>query len=214
MARCSARRWTPPPPRGLSCDVLPAIDDIDCWDDAVLLLARADVDPRKRELSVVRFYAGSRLHDERRGPQRRWGAYGRLSEERTGGVVGKHADRVKRPDEPLISIMIPTLDEARVIAALLAQLEPLRSGCEIVFVDGGSSDGTRDAILDAGFQLVDAPRGRGTQLNAGACASSGEILFFLHADSALPPDPLGEIRRAMRGRRVGCFGVRFSPPAR
>ena len=129
---------------------------------------------------------------------------------RTGGA-GEHADRVKRPDEPLISIIIPTLDEARVIAVLLAQLEPLRSGCEIVFVDGGSSDGTREAILEAGFRLVDAPRGRGTQLNAGARASSGEILFFLHADSALPPDPLGEIRRAMRGRRVGCFGVRFEP---
>lgn len=129
---------------------------------------------------------------------------------RTGGA-GEHADRVKRLDETAISIIIPTLDEARVIAALLAQLEPLRNGCEIVFVDGGSSDGTREAILDAGFRLVDAPRGRGTQLNAGARASSGEILFFLHADSALPPDPLGEIRRAMRGHRVGCFGVRFEP---
>lgn len=129
---------------------------------------------------------------------------------RTGGA-GEHADRVKRLDEAAISIIIPTLDEARVIDALLAQLEPLRNGCEIVFVDGGSSDGTREAILDAGFRLVDTPRGRGTQLNAGARASSGEILFFLHADSALPPDPLGEIRRAMRGHRVGCFGVRFEP---
>lgn len=129
---------------------------------------------------------------------------------RTGGA-GEHADRVKRLDEAAISIIIPTLDEARVIDALLSQLEPLRGRCEIVFVDGGSSDGTREAILDAGFRLVDAPRGRGTQLNAGARASSGEILFFLHADSALPPDPLGEIRRAMRGHRVGCFGVRFEP---
>lgn len=130
---------------------------------------------------------------------------------RTGGGAREHADRAKRPDEATISIIIPTLDEARVIDALLSQLEPLRGRCEIVFVDGGSSDGTREAILDAGFRLVDAPRGRGTQLNAGARASSGEILFFLHADSALPPDPLGEIRRAMRGRRVGCFGVRFEP---
>lgn len=133
------------------------------------------------------------------------------AEARTGGGVGERAERAKRSDGPRISIIVPTLDEARVIDALLAQLEPLRSGCEIVFVDGGSSDGTREAILDAGFRLVDAPRGRGTQLNAGARASSGEILFFLHADSTLPPDPLGEIRRAMRGRRVGCFGVRFEP---
>lgn len=43
---------------GLSCDVLPAIDDIDCWDDGAALLARADADPRKRGLSVVRFLRG------------------------------------------------------------------------------------------------------------------------------------------------------------
>lgn len=131
--------------------------------------------------------------------------------ERTGGGAGEHADRAKRPDEATISIIIPTLDEARAIDALLSQLEPLRGRCEIVFVDGGSSDGTREAILDVGFRLIDAPRGRGGQLNAGARASSGQILFFLHADSTLPPDPLGEIRRAMRGHRVGCFGVRFEP---
>lgn len=43
---------------GLSCEALPAIDDIDCWDDAAALLARADADPRKRGLSVVRFLRG------------------------------------------------------------------------------------------------------------------------------------------------------------
>lgn len=133
------------------------------------------------------------------------------AEARAGGGVRERADRAKRSDGPRISIVIPTLDEARAIDALLSQLEPLRGRCEIVFVDGGSSDGTREAILDAGFRLIDAPRGRGSQLNAGARASSGEVLFFLHADSTLPPDPLGEIRRAMRRRRVGCFGVRFEP---
>ena len=126
--------------------------------------------------------------------------------ERTGGGAGEHADRAKRPDEATISIIIPTLDEARVIAALLAQLTVKGE-----HVAGGSCDGTREAILDAGHWLIDAPRGRGPQLNAGARASSGQILFFLHADSTLPPDPLGEIRRAMRGHRVGCFGVRFEP---
>lgn len=113
--------------------------------------------------------------------------------------------------EPSISIIIPTLDEHRVIGRLLDQLEPLRGRCEVVFVDGGSADGTREAILDAGFRLIDTPPGRGTQLNAGAAAASGNVLFFLHADSVLPPDPLGEIRRVMRQHRVGCFGVRFVP---
>lgn len=125
--------------------------------------------------------------------------------------AGPGSDRVGRLGEPEISIVIPVLNEKAVIPALLSQLEPLRERCEILFVDGGSSDGTREAILEAGFRAIVAPRGRGSQLNAGARASGGKVLFFLHADSVLPPDPLGEIRQVMRRFRVGCFGVRFAP---
>ena len=46
-------------------------------------------------------------------------------------------------------------------------------------------------------------------MNAGAKESTGDILFFLHCDSELPPDPLGEIRRVMQNHRAGCFGIAF-----
>ncbi len=109
-----------------------------------------------------------------------------------------------------ISIVIPVYNEHRVINALLDQLRPLRDECEIVFVDGGSTDGTQEAIKGE-FRIIDAPRGRGVQLNAGVAATSGEVLFFLHADSSLPPNPLDEIRLALRKHRFGCFGIRFAP---
>ena len=46
-------------------------------------------------------------------------------------------------------------------------------------------------------------------MNTGAVNSTGDILFFLHCDSELPENPLGEIRRVLSGHRAGCFGIAF-----
>src|SRR6478672_8841877 len=78
-----------------------------------------------------------------------------------------------------VSIIIPTLNEAANIAAAVEKarrLEPV----EIIVVDGGSQDGTCDAARAADRVLV-APRGRASQQNAGAAASCGDTLLFLHA---------------------------------
>lgn len=111
---------------------------------------------------------------------------------------------------PFLSIVVPIYNEERVIDRLLDQLRPLRETCEVILVDGGSTDGTLARIDDA-FTVIRAPKGRGGQLNAGARAATGAVLLFLHADSVLPLDPVGEIERVMRTHRVGCFGVRFEP---
>jgi len=86
-----------------------------------------------------------------------------------------------------ISIIIPCLNEAEGIAGTLSALAPLRSrGAEVIVVDGGSSDGTVErAALHAGA-VIGAPRGRASQMNAGAARARGEILLFLHADTRLP----------------------------
>lgn len=109
-----------------------------------------------------------------------------------------------------ISIIVPLFNEASTVARLQDQLEPLASdpACEVLFIDGGSTDGTCSLIRPC-FRVLHCEKGRARQMNAGACASTGDILFFLHCDSELPPDPLGEIRRVMRRRRAGCFGVSF-----
>ena len=89
---------------------------------------------------------------------------------------------------PRVSIIVPALDEASGIAAALEALQPLRAaGAELVVVDGGSRDATRAIAAPLADRLVEAPRGRAAQMNAGARASGGEILLFLHADTRLPP---------------------------
>lgn len=107
-----------------------------------------------------------------------------------------------------ISIVVPVYNEAATIQQLQNQLRPLQGQCEILFVDGGSTDDTR-LLIDPAFRLITSAKGRAQQMNAGAQASAGDVLFFLHSDSVLPRDPLGEINRVMKTHRWGCFGVAF-----
>lgn len=86
-----------------------------------------------------------------------------------------------------LSVIIPTLDEAAGIERTLRALVPLRTGgAEVIVVDGGSSDDS--AVIAAGLadQVLSSARGRALQMNAGATASRGTVLLFLHADSVLP----------------------------
>lgn len=82
----------------------------------------------------------------------------------------------------MLSIVIPTLDAE---ATLSRTLESVCRADEVVIVDGGSRDGTRAVAEAAGARIVDAPKGRGPQLAAGAEAAKGDWLLFLHADTHL-----------------------------
>lgn len=89
---------------------------------------------------------------------------------------------------PQLSIIIPVLDEAAGIAATLAALQPLRGrAVEVIVVDGGSRDRTVEQARPLADLVLTAPRGRGSQMNAGAAAAHGDVLLFLHADTGLPP---------------------------
>ncbi|TMG88049.1 MAG: glycosyltransferase [Betaproteobacteria bacterium] len=88
---------------------------------------------------------------------------------------------------PLLTIVIPALNEGSVIAELLASLAPLRvRGVEVVVVDGGSTDGTAAAAGPGADRVLVAPCGRARQMNAGAAAAHAPVLLFLHADTRLP----------------------------
>jgi uncharacterized protein len=84
-----------------------------------------------------------------------------------------------------ISIVIPTLNEATTIGAILANLQPLPN-LEIILVDGGSIDDTVKIAQAFSVQVLTSPPGRARQMNLGAKAATGEILLFLHADTVLP----------------------------
>jgi rSAM/selenodomain-associated transferase 2 len=111
---------------------------------------------------------------------------------------------------PTLSIVIPVLDEAATIADALAALAPWRArGAEIVVVDGGSRDATVEAARSLADRVLAAPRGRGSQMNAGAAMAHGDVLVFLHADTRLPPDADRLIPRALEqsSRAWGRFDV-------
>lgn len=111
-----------------------------------------------------------------------------------------------------LAVVIPTLQEERLISA--AVRNAFAAGAdEVVVADGGSIDATRDRASAAGATVVESPRGRGMQLNAGTRAASGTLLCFLHADVRLPAGAGERIRAALADPRVvgGNFRISFGP---
>lgn len=107
-----------------------------------------------------------------------------------------------------ISIIIPVYNEEKTIEKLLKTLEPLKGRCEILFVDGGSTDKTLE-LLGEEYPVIHSEKGRAKQMNLGAQQSTGEVLFFLHCDSEVPATALEEIEAVMKNHRAGCFGIAF-----
>ena len=103
-----------------------------------------------------------------------------------------------------ISVIIPALNAARRIGATLAAVA---GAGEVVVVDGGSADATAALTHAAGALVLDAPRGRGGQLAAGAAAARYPWLLLLHADTVLAPDwPAMAARLVAAGpTRAGYF---------
>ena len=112
----------------------------------------------------------------------------------------------------LISVVIPALNEERGIAETIARTRAAGS-CEIIVVDGGSTD--RTVHLAAGAdRVMESPAGRGRQQNAGARQAAGEVLLFLHADCRPEPGVFDAIESALKDPRCigGCLRQRIDSP--
>jgi len=112
---------------------------------------------------------------------------------------------------PFLSIVVPVLNEAELIAGFLRKLRNLGPDLEIIVVDGGSSDGTWSLAEPLADRVIRARRGRASQMNAGAEIARGEVLWFFHADLDVPPGAVAEIESALTNPRIvgGCFRLRF-----
>jgi rSAM/selenodomain-associated transferase 2/rSAM/selenodomain-associated transferase 1 len=97
---------------------------------------------------------------------------------------------------PLISVIIPTLNEEAALGSCIDSLHGSK-GLEVIVADGGSRDSTREIAGVRGARVVRAGPGRAVQMNAGAKEAAGEILLFLHADTSLPPRFDHAVREAM-----------------
>ena len=97
----------------------------------------------------------------------------------------------------MISVVIPALNEADNLDALLGTLRREAVALEIVVADGGSTDGTPDIAAQFGAKVLISPPGRGIQLCEGAARARGDVLLFLHADCRFPKDGLWQIEIAL-----------------
>src|SRR4029077_9901469 len=111
-----------------------------------------------------------------------------------------------------LSIIIPVFNEAPLIRPFLSNLRERTGGAEIIVVDGASTDGTDQLAQGFCDQVIrSGDRSRAKQMNVGAGAAGGDILWFLHADTEVPLESLNEIGRIMRNPKVcgGFFRIRL-----
>ncbi len=118
-----------------------------------------------------------------------------------------------------LSIIIPTLNEAQVLGRTLAQLRhnpPHKRNCEVIIVDGGSTDATVSIAKKTDCKIISNARGRSRQMNAGAAQAVGEILLFLHADTLLPDNFPELIHNAISSPAVaaGAFSLAIDSPSK
>ncbi len=113
--------------------------------------------------------------------------------------------------KPLISVVIPAYNEERALPVTLDRLFSQPGEPEVILADGGSIDATtRIARRYPALRIVEAPKGRASQMNAGARTAHGEWLLFLHADTLLPEHALSRIAELPEEVSAGGFLHRFS----
>lgn len=108
-----------------------------------------------------------------------------------------------------IAIIVPMYNEEKTIENMQSQLENLRNRCDIVFVDGGSTDDTLKLFDSTKFKLLNSKKGRNNQMNLGAKEVDADVLFFLHCDSILPKTAVEDILYVSERYSAGCFGIAF-----
>lgn len=113
-----------------------------------------------------------------------------------------------------ISVIIPTLNEADTIGQLVDDLRTYGRDrlMDLLVVDGGSTDDTVGRARQAGARVVVSPQpGRACQMNYGAALTSGDVLYFVHADVQIHPDFVSDITQAItNGNDAGCYRFRFA----
>lgn len=128
----------------------------------------------------------------------------------TGGLTHNNTQYTYSP-RPVLSIIVPMLNEAEQLPELLAHLQHWQQrGCEVLLVDGGSHDQSAERAETDGFRVLRSPAGRGAQMNAGAAQAQGAVLLFLHADTRLPSAADLQVIEAMQQRHWGRFDIQLS----
>jgi len=110
-----------------------------------------------------------------------------------------------------VAVVVPVLHDAEAVRVLLAAMDAWAAPPQEIVVASGEPDAAlAELCRERGCTFLEAPANRGAQLDLGARASSAPVLWFVHADTAAPPDGIGAIRRAIAGgAESGCFTFSF-----
>ena len=111
-----------------------------------------------------------------------------------------------------MSVVVPVINEADNLSGLLDPLQPFRGrGLEVILVDGGSDDRSASLAEALADKILQSPPGRARQMNAGADAACGNLLWFVHADVRFSSTAIEELMRmhAPKSSGWGFFPVRL-----
>ena len=108
------------------------------------------------------------------------------------------------------SVIIPTLNEEKLIGSCIRHLQQLDPHVEIIVTDGKSEDKTAQVATELGATVTRSERGRGYQCNAGAIRASADVLLFLHVDTRLPSGAFTQLRRFFRDDKVNIGVFRLA----
>tara|TARA_B100000767_G_scaffold275787_1_gene315620 strand:+ start:2270 stop:2962 length:693 start_codon:yes stop_codon:yes gene_type:complete len=115
-------------------------------------------------------------------------------------------------NKPYLSIIIPVLNEIDQLEGLLTALRKnMIFENEIIFVDGGSSDGSFEFLkIKGAYSVIQTKKGRARQQNSGAEMASSDFLYFIHADTVPPYGFDKTIHQAFKqGYKAGSFRLKF-----
>jgi rSAM/selenodomain-associated transferase 2 len=110
-----------------------------------------------------------------------------------------------------LSLVVPVLNESRILRQFLQHLRKYAAGCEIIVIDGGSDDGSLEIARKYADLVAESSRGRAVQMNAGAKLATGDAFWFVHADSQIAARFCPAITEALADPTVvgGCFRLRI-----
>jgi rSAM/selenodomain-associated transferase 2 len=113
-----------------------------------------------------------------------------------------------------LSVVIPCLNESRNISTAYNSIRDERALLEVIIVDGGSTDDTREIGVRLGARIIEAQKGRGLQINAGIRECAGDVILVLHADCQIVPGTIEHIFHLLNKNSDyvgGAFGIIYSP---